>query len=83
MIIYDTSVSAYNTFVGTATQQATSVVSLTDQTCYENDGACFSVYGFEYKPGKYPFSLSIIYIQTNAKAGFDTGVSIVAICVVC
>ena len=33
-------------------QQATSVVSSTNQLCYEDSTApCFSVYGFEYQPG--------------------------------
>lgn len=51
MYIADPSVSEFNTFIGTATQQATSVVSQTNQDCYEGGTGCFSVYGFEYKPG--------------------------------
>jgi len=51
LIIYDPAISTFNSFVGSATQEATSVVSTTDQTCYEKNGGCFSVYGFEYKPG--------------------------------
>ncbi|KAF8658304.1 hypothetical protein AX16_002074 [Volvariella volvacea WC 439] len=51
MIIYDSSVSFFNTFVGTPFQEATSVLSVTDQNCYESEGGCFSVYAFEYKPG--------------------------------
>jgi hypothetical protein len=34
-----------------AFQQTTSSVSITDQDCYEKGGGCFSIYGFEYKPG--------------------------------
>ncbi|KAI0068616.1 glycoside hydrolase family 16 protein, partial [Artomyces pyxidatus] len=49
MVIYNTSGSAQNTYTGGATQQATSVVTLTNQECYEGAGSdgCFSVYGFE------------------------------------
>ncbi|KAJ7901836.1 beta-glucan synthesis-associated [Mycena olivaceomarginata] len=51
MIIPDPSISVLNTFRGSITQQATSVVTKTDPSCYEQNGGCFSVYGFEYKPG--------------------------------
>lgn len=34
-----------------ATQQTTSGLSVTDQSCYERATACFTTYGFEYKPG--------------------------------
>ncbi|KAJ7287524.1 glycoside hydrolase family 16 protein [Mycena rebaudengoi] len=50
-ILNDPTVSQLNTFVGSVTQQATSVVTATDPLCYEQNGGCFSVYGFEYKPG--------------------------------
>ena len=50
-IIPDPSISQQNTFTGSVTQQATSVVTATDPQCYEGNGGCFSVYGFEYKPG--------------------------------
>ncbi|KAJ6499903.1 glycoside hydrolase family 16 protein [Mycena vitilis] len=50
-ILADPAISQLNTFIGSATQQATSVVTDTDPACYEQDGGCFSVYGFEYKPG--------------------------------
>ena len=49
--IADPSVSSFNTFLGTTMQQATSVVTQTNQNCYEGGTGCFSVYGFEYKPG--------------------------------
>ena len=45
------SISALNTFKGSVTQQATSVVTSTDPNCYEGETGCFSVYGFEYQPG--------------------------------
>jgi beta-glucanase (GH16 family) len=51
MIIYDNTVTEQNTYIGGAFQQATSGVSETDQLCYEGTGGCYSVYGFEYKPG--------------------------------
>ncbi|KAF7324805.1 Beta-glucan synthesis-associated protein [Mycena kentingensis (nom. inval.)] len=52
LIIYDESVSFLNTYIGGVYQQATSVVTDTDQNCYELvDPHCRSVYGFEYKPG--------------------------------
>lgn len=37
-----------------------------DQNCYEKDGTdCFSIYGFEYKPGIYfPFPLMHLNIDT-------------------
>ncbi|RPD66978.1 glycoside hydrolase family 16 protein [Lentinus tigrinus ALCF2SS1-6] len=50
-IIADPSISFQNTFTGSVTQQATSVVTATDPNCYEGDTGCFSIYGFEYKPG--------------------------------
>ncbi|KAH9927250.1 beta-glucan synthesis-associated [Fomitopsis serialis] len=50
-VIYDTSLSYQNTYTGGVLQQATSVVTETDQNCYEGETGCFSVYGVEYKPG--------------------------------
>ncbi|KAL1946515.1 hypothetical protein VTO73DRAFT_14619 [Trametes versicolor] len=50
-IIVDPSISELNTFTGSVTQQATSVVTATDPNCYEYDLGCFSIYGFEYQPG--------------------------------
>lgn len=46
-VIADLSMSALNGFKGSATQQATSVVTDTNQQCYELVADCFSVYGFE------------------------------------
>ncbi|KAI0053742.1 glycoside hydrolase family 16 protein [Auriscalpium vulgare] len=51
MIIYDKTITAQNTYTGGITQQAASVVSVTNQDCYEGSGRCYSTYGFEYKPG--------------------------------
>ncbi|PPQ64628.1 hypothetical protein CVT24_008365 [Panaeolus cyanescens] len=50
-IIVNPAISRLNGFKGSATQQATSVVTKTDQRCYELVENCFSVFGFEYKPG--------------------------------
>ena len=33
------------------TEQASSVVTDTNQQCYTGEGGCFSVYGYEYQPG--------------------------------
>ncbi|KAF8603602.1 beta-glucan synthesis-associated [Ceratobasidium sp. AG-I] len=41
----------FNTYVGGVYQQATSGLSVTNQDCYTQGGGCFSIYGFEYKPG--------------------------------
>ncbi|KAF5393140.1 hypothetical protein D9757_001304 [Collybiopsis confluens] len=50
--IYDSTISELNSYIGGSTQQATSVVSETNQQCYEySANPCYSVYGFEYKPG--------------------------------
>ncbi|OJA18043.1 hypothetical protein AZE42_06797 [Rhizopogon vesiculosus] len=49
--IYDPDVTVLNSYHGGAYQQTTSGLSLTDQACYELDSGCYSVYGFEYKPG--------------------------------
>jgi hypothetical protein len=51
MQIYDPTVSELNTYKGSVLQQASSVISITDQNCYEGNTGCFSVYGFEYKEG--------------------------------
>lgn len=51
LIIPDPQISVLNSYRGGAFQQATSVVSNTDQTAYEGNGGTFSVYGFQYVPG--------------------------------
>ncbi|KAJ7511127.1 glycoside hydrolase family 16 protein [Mycena galericulata] len=51
LIIPDTGISAQNAFVGNVFQQTTSVLTNTNQDCYQLTGQCFSTYGFEYKPG--------------------------------
>ncbi|KAG1750407.1 glycoside hydrolase family 16 protein [Suillus paluster] len=49
--IYDSDITVLNPYHGGAYQQTTSGLSLTNQDCYELDQGCYSVYGFEYKPG--------------------------------
>jgi len=51
MIIADPAITEMNIFSGGTTQQATSLVTSTNQLCYELVNECYSVYGFEYKPG--------------------------------
>lgn len=51
LIIPDPEISTLNSYMGGAYQQATSVVSQTNQSCYELEDGCFAIFGFEYKPG--------------------------------
>ncbi|KAF9527794.1 beta-glucan synthesis-associated [Crepidotus variabilis] len=54
MNIANSTITFPNTYLGGEYQQATSIISLTDQNCYEmgtDISHCFSVYGFEYQPG--------------------------------
>ncbi|KAJ7254664.1 beta-glucan synthesis-associated [Mycena haematopus] len=51
LIIANPDISVLNTYTGGAYQQATSVVTQTNQECYELLENCFSIYGFEYQPG--------------------------------
>ncbi|KAF8559193.1 glycoside hydrolase family 16 protein [Imleria badia] len=50
-VIANPSISVQNTYIGSVLQQATSVVTETDQSCYEGVSECYSIYGFEYVPG--------------------------------
>ncbi|KAH7916279.1 glycoside hydrolase family 16 protein [Hygrophoropsis aurantiaca] len=50
-VIRDPSISVQNTYIGGVEQQATSVVTETNQDCYEGETGCYSIYGFEYVPG--------------------------------
>ncbi|KAJ7071182.1 beta-glucan synthesis-associated [Mycena amicta] len=52
LIIPNPAISQLNSYLGGAFQQATSVVTNTNQQCYQLvDPNCFEVFGFEYKPG--------------------------------
>ena len=50
-VITDPDISIENTFLGSVTQQATSIVTNTNPLCYEGTGGCYSIYGMEYKAG--------------------------------
>ncbi|KAF9077001.1 beta-glucan synthesis-associated [Rhodocollybia butyracea] len=52
LVIYNSTGSELNSYTGGDTQQAASVVTLTNQDCYElSDNPCYTTYGFEYLPG--------------------------------
>ncbi|KAE9408265.1 beta-glucan synthesis-associated [Gymnopus androsaceus JB14] len=51
LVINDPTQTMLNSYAGGSLQQATSCVSKTNPECYYNGGGCYSVYGFEYKPG--------------------------------
>ncbi len=51
LIIADSTISELNSYTGGDYQQSTSVVSETNQDCYQLGTGCFAIYGFEYKPG--------------------------------
>ena len=46
-VIANPSVSIQNTYTGSVLQQATSVVTETNQLCYDAMSGCYSIYGFE------------------------------------
>lgn len=51
-ILHQPNTQEINGFKGNTFQQAASVVSMTNQRCYELEpNACYTVYGFQYKPG--------------------------------
>ncbi|KAF8143499.1 beta-glucan synthesis-associated protein-domain-containing protein [Mycena galopus ATCC 62051] len=51
LIIADPTLSILNEYAGSVYQQATSVVTNTNQTCYQLIDECYAVHGFEYVPG--------------------------------
>ncbi|KAJ7463482.1 beta-glucan synthesis-associated [Mycena galericulata] len=51
MVIVDATQSHQNTYAGGVYQEPTSVVSETNQSCYQFSTGCFSITGFEYVPG--------------------------------
>ncbi|KAF7360596.1 GH16 domain-containing protein [Mycena venus] len=51
MQVVDFTLSHQNSFSGGVYQQATSVVSTTNQSCYQLTDQCYDVNGFEYVPG--------------------------------
>ncbi|KAF8976990.1 beta-glucan synthesis-associated [Cyathus striatus] len=48
VIFYDEEVTHLNSYAGGAYQQTTSGLAITNQSCYELSGGCFSTYGFEF-----------------------------------
>ncbi|KAF9238742.1 glycoside hydrolase family 16 protein [Melanogaster broomeanus] len=71
-VIYDPSISSQNLYIGGVLQQATSVVTETDQNCYEGNTGCFSIYGFEYVPG---FDNAYITWISNNKPSWTVNVA--------
>ncbi|CAK5265555.1 unnamed protein product [Mycena citricolor] len=51
LIIPNPAISQQNSFNGNLFQEASSVVSNTNQSCYELLDGCFAINGFEYVPG--------------------------------
>ncbi|KIK09644.1 glycoside hydrolase family 16 protein [Laccaria amethystina LaAM-08-1] len=51
IIIYDPTTTVLNSYKGGVYQQTTSGLSVANQDCYELEKGCFSVFGFQYKPG--------------------------------
>jgi len=51
LFIADPTLSHQNSYSGGVFQQATSVVSTTNQSCYQLVDQCYAVQGFEYAPG--------------------------------
>lgn len=49
-VIVNPTISAQNSYIGSVLQQATSVVTETNQMCYEGETGCYSIYGFEVSP---------------------------------
>jgi len=68
MIIPNPDISALNLYQGGVYQQATSVVTQTNQECYELTGGCYSLYGFEYSPGLSSDNAYITWISNNTLA---------------
>ncbi|KAK0489149.1 glycoside hydrolase family 16 protein [Armillaria novae-zelandiae] len=86
LIIADSTISALNSYTGGSTQQATSVVSTTNSSCYQLSDGCFTTYGFEYKPGYESDNAYITWINNGkvawtinaAGVGADTATEISA-----
>ncbi|KAF7341851.1 GH16 domain-containing protein [Mycena sanguinolenta] len=73
MVIVDTTLSVKNLgFNGNTFQEATSVVSTTNQSCYQLTERCYAINGFEYVPG---FDNSYITWITNNKVAWTLNVA--------
>ncbi|KAG8885362.1 hypothetical protein FRB97_001437 [Tulasnella sp. 331] len=51
VINYNPALTVQNVFAGSTYQEATSLVTTTNQECYELGTKCYSTYGFEYQGG--------------------------------
>ncbi|OBZ76649.1 Beta-glucan synthesis-associated protein KRE6 [Grifola frondosa] len=69
-VIPNTSISMQNSYIGGVLQQATSVVTSTDQNCYEYDAGCYSIYAYEYQPGFDNANFGIVYYMDLQQRGF-------------
>ncbi|KAF7295651.1 GH16 domain-containing protein [Mycena indigotica] len=90
--IRDLTLSSQNTYAGSMYQQATSVVTTTNQDCYQLKKQCYAVQGFEYIPGydqavclpsilSYAFrtnSAAVSWTMRAAAAGADAATEISA-----
>jgi beta-glucanase (GH16 family) len=69
LIINDPTISELNSYKGGVFQEASSVVSTTNQGCYDQvPNPCFSVFGFEYRPGNAAAGGYITWINDNKPA---------------
>ncbi|KAF7974658.1 hypothetical protein HWV62_11544 [Athelia sp. TMB] len=72
LVIADPTISSLNGYRGGIYQQATSVVTVTNPDCYEDEGTqCYGIYGFEYKPG---FDGAVSFDVTNTHPFTNTNV---------
>jgi len=66
LIIADDTISHLNEYLGGQFQEASSVITETDPGCYQIEGTgCFSVYGFQYKPGM-PCSFVVAFMLADS-----------------
>ncbi|KAH0838181.1 glycoside hydrolase family 16 protein [Lanmaoa asiatica] len=49
------SITQLNSYTGGVFQQATSGVTISNQSCYELTSGCFATYGYQYQPGRYQY----------------------------
>ncbi|KAI3610563.1 glycoside hydrolase family 16 protein [Moniliophthora roreri] len=74
LIINDPNITALNSYKGGIRQQATSCITKTNQACYSDmPNPCFSVYGFEYKPGGFHPSFPLATLILKLYLGYNDG----------
>lgn len=71
MLLYNPNVTQLNKFIGSATQQATSVTTQTNANCYELEGGCYSVYGFEVSRLLRIFNLNPFLFRYESKCSIN------------